>query len=164
VNRASLDCQLDGRTFARVVTDIVVGGAELGHVERLRLPGTLAFAGLGPVDVLAIGLNQHFAEKLHAMVRRYGDRPSTRVKDLADLMLFIESGLRPTPELAKTVSDVFALRQTPLPDEIQVPSVSWEARYDELARELRLVEPTLAGALGLLGAFWSHTRQFMQET
>jgi hypothetical protein len=116
------------------------------------------------VDVLVVDLNQHFAEKFHAMVRRYGDRPSTRVKDLVDLMLFIESGLRPTPELARTICDVFALRGTPLPEDIQVPSSSWEARYDELARELRLLEPTLAGALGLLRVFWSHTRHVMPET
>ena len=58
----------------------------------------------------AVDLYQHFAEKLHALVREYGDRPSSRVKDLADLILFIDGGLEPTQELVSAVGDVFLAR------------------------------------------------------
>jgi hypothetical protein len=160
--RASLDCHLDGRTFDRVVADIAVGAG--GRVEPLRLPGTLSFAGLPPVEIMAVDLNQHFAEKLHAMVRQYGERPSTRVKDLADLMLFIESGLQPTPDLAQAVSDVFASRGARSPHVIPAPPVGWESRYEELAQELRLAWPTLAEAMTALQEFWSRARAHASDS
>jgi hypothetical protein len=161
--RASLDGHLDGRTFNKVVADIVVAGPDSCRVEPLRLPGTLSFAGLAPVEILAVDLNQHFAEKLHAMVRRYGVRPSTRVKDLADLMLFIESGFEPTADLVRAVSEVFTSRGDSLPDDIPDPPVEWEARYAELALELRLPEPTVGVAMADLRGFWSSARSLAPE-
>ncbi len=38
------------------------------------------------MTVRAVDLNQHAAEKLHALTRQYGDRPNTRVKDLVDVL------------------------------------------------------------------------------
>jgi hypothetical protein len=107
---------------------------------------------------MAVDLDQHFAEKLHAMVRQYGERQSTRVKDLADLMLFIESGLQPGPDLVRAVSEVFTARGTRPPDDIPAPPAGWEPRYAELALELRLPEATLAAATAALREFWSRAR------
>lgn len=125
--RASLDGRLDGRTFDRVVADIVVGGRDTDRVESLPLPGTLAFAGLPPVAILTVDLDQHFADKLHAMIRWRGERRSTRVKDLADLMLFIGTGFEPTSDLVRAVSEVFASTGDPFPDEIPDPPSEWDA-------------------------------------
>jgi hypothetical protein len=161
--RASLDARLDGRTFDRVVTDIVVGEPDTGRVELLPLPGTLSFAGLVTVKILTVDLNQHFADKLHAMVRHRGERRSTRVKDLADLVLFIATGYEPTSDLVQAVSDVFASTGDPLPDHIPDPPVEWEARYEELALELHLAEPTVAVAMAGVREFWSHARSLASE-
>lgn len=90
--RASVDCRLDGRTFDRVVIDVVVRASEVQRTESIPLPGTLSFADVPVVEIVTVDLYQHSAEKLHAMVRTYGDRPSSRVKDLADLVLFIDAG------------------------------------------------------------------------
>jgi Nucleotidyl transferase AbiEii toxin, Type IV TA system len=162
--RASLDTRLDGRTFGRVVTDIVVGEPDSGRVELLPLPGTLAFAGLAPVEILTVDLNQHFADKLHAMVRRRGERRSTRVKDLADLMLFIAAGFEATSDLVHAVSDVFASTGDHLPDDVPDPPADWESRYEELALELDLAEPTVAVAMASLREFWSRARSLAPET
>jgi hypothetical protein len=115
----------------------------------------LSFAGLEPIEILAVDLNQHFAEKLHAMVRQYGDWPSTRVKDLVDLMLFIESGMRPSRELVQAVSEVFVLRGMNPPDSLPDPPLSWARRYHEYAVELRLPWHTLSEATRCLREFWS---------
>jgi hypothetical protein len=154
--RASVDCHLDGRTFDRVVIDLVVRESEVQRTEPLRLPGTLSFADLPPVEILAVDLNQHFAEKLHAMVRDYGDRPSSRVKDLGDLVLFLDTGLEPTEELVQAVADVFAARNAgAAPEHIPDPPADWPARYAELAAELRLSAPTVDAAMNALRAFWA---------
>jgi hypothetical protein len=60
----------------------------LREAEQLTTPDLLAFAGIEPVTVAAIALEQHPAEKLHAYTRTYErDRPSSRAKDLVDLAL-----------------------------------------------------------------------------
>lgn len=161
--RANLDGHLAGRTFDRVVADIVAGTSDVERVERLSLPGTLSFAGLAPVEILAVDLHQHFAEKLHAMVRRYGDRQSTRVKDLADLVLFVEAGLEPTGDLARVVTEVFASRGDHPPDDLPDPPAGWDARYEELARELSLPYPTVASAMAALREFWSRALRYWRH-
>jgi hypothetical protein len=111
-----------------------------------------------------VDLNQHFAEKLHAMVRQYGEGPSTRVKDLVDLMLFIESGMPPTRELVQAVSEVFILRGADPPDDIPDPPFGWEPRYQEYALELRLPWQTLPEAMGSLREFWSRAHSLVSES
>lgn len=155
VFRASIDCRLDGRTFDRATIDVVTRTSEVQRLERIRLPGTMAFAELPTVEIIAIDMNQHFAEKLHAMIRQYGDRQSTRVKDLIDLVLFIETGLEPNGELVRVVAEVFATRGSAELREIPDPPVDWDARYAELAEELALSVGTIQGAMALLREFWS---------
>lgn len=161
--RASVDCLLDGRTFDRVVVDLVARESEVNRVELLKLPGTLAFAGMPPVEILAVDLRQHFAEKLHALVRTYGDRPSSRVKDLADLVLFIDLGLDPDAELGRAVVETFQSRgDDELPMAIPDPPADWEPRYAVLAEDLQLSASTISAAMTTLRAYWSaalETRQ-----
>ena len=46
------------------------------------------------MSVTAVDVYQHAAEKFHALARIYAhDRPSSRVKDLVDLVLLVEAGL-----------------------------------------------------------------------
>jgi len=104
----------------------------------------------------AVDLYQHFAEKLHALVREYGDRPSSRVKDLADLILFIDGGLEPTQELVSAVGDVFLARGSArAPVELPDPPADWRARYAELAADLQLSAPDVGAAMSALRAFWA---------
>lgn len=154
--RASVDCRLDGRTFDHVVIDVVVRTSEIQRTEVITLPGTLAFADLPTVDIVAIDLFQHFAEKLHALIRDYSDRPSSRVKDLADLILFIDAGLKPTRDLVSAVTDVFIARGAAgAPAELSDPPADWRARYAELASDLQLSAPDVGAAMSVLRAFWA---------
>jgi hypothetical protein len=137
------------------VIDVVVRTSEVQRTELIPLPGTLSFADLPTVEIVAIDLYQHFAEKLHALVRDYGERPSSRVKDLADLILFIDGGLEPTQELVSAVGDVFLARGSPgAPVELPDPPADWPARYAELAADLQLSAPDVQAAMSTLRAFW----------
>ena len=154
--RASVDCRLDGRTFDHVVIDIVVRSSEVQRTEPIPLLGTLSFADLPTVEILAVDLHQHFAEKLHALVRSYGDRPSSRVKDLADLILFIDGGLQPTAELVAAVTNVFTARgSAEAPTELPDPPSAWPARYAELAEDLQLSAQDIEAAMITLRTFWA---------
>jgi hypothetical protein len=103
---------------------------------------------------------QHFAEKLHALTREYGDRPNTRVKDLPDLLTLIEHGLEPDQKLRAAVESLFETRRThPVPDALPAPPVSWQTAYEQFATEVALEASTLDVAHERLTEFWSTTLQ-----
>jgi hypothetical protein len=68
---------LAGREFGSVRVDIVARPEELVVTERLLLPGVLTFAGFPVRDIEVVAPGQHFAEKLHALTRRWPDRENT---------------------------------------------------------------------------------------
>lgn len=108
--------------------------------ERLITTGLLAFAGLPPVAVDAVPLELHVAEKLHAYTRTYdGGRPSTRVKDLIDLVLIAELRRLDASVLRTSVSITFTERDTHLvPGALPAPPASWAEQYRRLARSVGL--------------------------
>jgi predicted nucleotidyltransferase component of viral defense system len=156
--RFSLLVNLAGREFARVRLDVVLRSEEMAGTERIRLPGLLAFAGLPAVEIEVVDRAQHFAEKLHALTRTYGDRPNTRVKDLVDLVVLIEDGLLPDVRLRENVEHVFRVRAThELPIEIPDPPVEWAPIFAQQADDVGLGTPDVPDALRVLRAFWADT-------
>ena len=88
----------------------------------------------------AVDVAQHAAEKFHAMARTYaGDRPSSRVKDLVDVVLLAEAGLLPHPDLAGRLHTVWQVRDgVPPPAQLPEFPASWLADYAAMAAELDL--------------------------
>lgn len=154
--RFPVRASMGGRLFAQVRVDVVPRADEVTGTELVTLPGVFSFAGKTPVQVEVVDRRQHFAEKLHALTRIYSsDRPSSRVKDLPDLLLLIEDGLEPSCDLRAVVSDLFEVRRThPMPVEIPDPPADWEVRYLSLVEELDLPARTLDEAMATLRRFW----------
>lgn len=158
--RLTVRAILDGRLFAAVRVDVVARPDELASTERIVMPNTLAFAGVPDVEVEVVDLAQHFAEKLHAFTREYGDRPNTRVKDLTDLVLLVEVGLEPDAHVLTAVEHVFEARGThAVPVELPVPPAAWDATYAIQAEELQLVPQEIADAARVVDGFWSDVRR-----
>ena len=84
VVRLSLDAVVGSRVFQRFVVDLVGAVDTPPSTERVELGRALSFAGLPRVEMAVIDLRTHWAEKLSAYLRRYDDRPNTRIKDLVD--------------------------------------------------------------------------------
>jgi len=116
----------------------------------------LTFAGLAPsITVPAIDVDQHAAEKFHALTRIYGDRPNTRVKDLVDLVLLIELDLIDPIRLTDRVHTVFQVRAThPMPAELLEPPSAWRDDYLALIRELDIGARTIDDAMAVVRAIW----------
>lgn len=153
--RFTVDARLAARRFAIVRLDVVARRDEIGGTERVPLPGAMAFAGMPARDIEVVDRRQHFAEKLHALTRTYGDRPSSRVRDLLDLVLLIEGGLEADGELVARVNQVFGIRATHLlPDDIPNPPPDWTERYAVLASDLDIGAGSLETALLRLRDFW----------
>jgi hypothetical protein len=162
--RFSVDARMANRTFVEFRIDVVARTEEVSKIQRVRLPGVLAFAGFKTQEVDVVDPAQHFAEKLHALTRSYGDRPSSRVRDLPDLVLLIEEGLEPNEELLAVVAHVFSERAThDLPKELPDPPAFWADSYSTLASELEITAKTVDEAMALLRPFWAATLSHRNE-
>jgi hypothetical protein len=154
--RFGIEAALAGRRFQSMHIDLVVRAEEARHTERLTVPSLLAFAGFPSFEVEAIDRRQHFAEKLHALTRTFGTRPSSRAWDLADLLLLMGDGLPPNASLRGVVEEVFTTRGShPLPSELPDPPAEWTTTYPPFAESLGLAETTTDTAMTALRAFWS---------
>ena len=153
--RFQIGCELAGRAFDHVTVDVGFRDPLVGHAEVLRGLDLLDFADIPPIEVPAIPIAQHVAEKLHAYTRRYGRRgvTSSRVKDLVDLVLIAESIAIPAEKLASTISTVFAVRAThPVPRDLPRPPSQWRTAYKNMADQVG-VEPDLDAAFLLAASF-----------
>ena len=105
----------------------------------------------------AYPLVDHIADKISATVQRYGDqeRPSTRFKDLVDLVAIItEVSVAADPQMAALASET-RRRGMEMPASFDVPDRGlWERGYAaEARRSLLLIAPTLAEALAVVRPF-----------
>jgi hypothetical protein len=88
--------------------------------------------------VPGLPLEQRVAEKVHAYTRKYsGGRPSSRVKDLVDLLTISSSARVDGTRLQAALEATFEARAThPPPESLPPPPGAWAAPYRRLAEEL----------------------------
>ncbi len=147
---------LAGRQFDSTKLDVVPRAGEVIATDRLPLPNRLVFADIPTVEVEVVDPRQHFAEKFHAFTRTYQGSPSTRIRDLPDMLLLLDDGLEPTQQLIEVIEAVFAARGAePVPRQPPRPaSPHWRDGYARIASELDLAERDLHEALRRLEQFW----------
>ncbi len=123
--------------------------------DIVALDGSLAFAGVSLAPLAVIAIEQHIAEKVHAYASTYGreGRPSTRVKDLVDLVLIARHASPHAERLRQALSATFERSgRTALPDELPPPPREWTIPYAQLARDVGLPSD-VAHAHAEAGAF-----------
>lgn len=64
--RAKISVQLADKPFGRVQLDVSPRTHELHATDKLTIPNSLAFAGIPAVEVEAVDIHRHAAEKFHA--------------------------------------------------------------------------------------------------
>jgi hypothetical protein len=91
--RFHVRAELAERVFEQFIVDIGFAKPAGSKPDRVRTSDFLSFAGIEPLELPAIPLALHLAEKVHAYTRSYGTagRPSTRPKDLIDILLIADS-------------------------------------------------------------------------
>ena len=140
--RITVRATVDGSHFESIKLDIVARPAEIaGGVETLILEPILpGIPGHDPIAVPAVDVHQHAAEKLHAYGRIYArDRPSSRVKDLVDLVLLVEAGVLIPHRLGARLRQVYDVRDSSSPpSDLPRPPASWATPYAAMAAELGL--------------------------
>ena len=151
--RFPVDARLDGRTFVTFHVDLGIGDEVLEPLERIEGQDWLGFAGIPPVVVPALSIEQHWAEKFHAYTRPR-ETPNSRVRDLVDLVLILEHEAPAIERVSAAVDATFQRRGThPVPDVVPEPPSGWAKSFSALAAECGL-EQTPATAHDCVAAFW----------
>jgi len=145
--RYHVTAELAGRRFEDAILDIGFGGALVTSPEALRGTELLTFAGIEPIEVPVLPLEQHVAEKVHAYTRSYeGGQRSTRVKDLVDLVLIRSSAEFLAQRLREAIEATFGYRDThPVPAELPSPPPEWATAYRRMAAGIGIDPDVLVG-------------------
>ena len=118
--------------------DIGLGDELIEPTDRIQGEGWFDFAGLPRPAFRMISREQQFAEKLHAYTRPRLDRDNSRVKDLVDLLLLMQTEMD-RDRVRDSIEKTFAHRATDSrPTDLPSPPESWRARFQELGRECDL--------------------------
>lgn len=153
--RFHVRAELAERVFEQFILDIGFGKSAALDPDRVRTSDFLSFAGIEPLELPAIPIAEHLAEKVHAYTRSYGTtaRPSTRPKDLIDILLIADSLSLEAAAMQEALRHTFETRgRQALPESLPAPPPEWVPDYGRLAEEVGL-EPDLAAAFDRAAAF-----------
>lgn len=146
--RYHVRCLLGGRLFEDVVIDVGFDLPPGWDPDLVEGPDLLGFADIDPVAVPTLPLELQIAEKVHAYTRSYGESsaPSTRVKDLIDLVLIGTSATLDATTLARALKDTFEHRgHHDMPTSLPEPPAQWAPPFGVLAREVELPPSLIDG-------------------
>jgi hypothetical protein len=144
-----------GRQFDVVLVDVGTTDPLPTYVETLETPALLEFAGISPARVPSVPLDQHLAEKVHALTRTYGisSSVSSRVKDLMDIVLISEIGRLESDRARTALEATFERRRThELPLELPSEQQAWRAQFTRIAADVGY-DGSIADALARARAF-----------
>lgn len=148
-----------GKVFGRFHIDVGIGDHVGGQPDVLIGEDLLGFAGFEPARALAIPKAQQFAEKLHAYTYAWNDRENTRVKDIVDLVMFIERGELDPDEVATAIRETFTRRNThAIPNDLSAPPTSWASEFPSLARQVDLSTPELDAAFKVVTGYFNRLK------
>lgn len=160
--RTKVTAALAGKTFGVVQLDVSPRPYELHQTQVVPLPNSLAFADITSPDIEILDAHRHAAEKFHGMLKDFGDRDNSRVRDLVDVVMMFEHDLLDALVLAPLVVQVWRER-----DDLAPPMVmadlpeGWRDPYERMAAEHHLAAVTFAEATGVVTQLW--TQMFPTE-
>jgi hypothetical protein len=137
--RFPVEARLDGRIFVGFHLDVGIGDAVMEPLEVIEGRDWLGFAGIASPSLYMIPREQQFAEKLHAYTLPRRGAANTRVRDLVDMVLLIQSATLDRNKVTEAIRVTFERRKThPLPNALPAPPAEWQKPYEALARECGL--------------------------
>ena len=139
-HRFHITATLAGRPFETFMLDVGLRSSPIDEYDTLTTSDLLSFAEIEPAHIRAIPLERHIAEKLHAYTRRYGnDQPSSRAKDLIDIVIMSELASFEFEGLRDAIFRTFSEREThEVPGSLPAPPRNWARPYRALAEEVAL--------------------------
>ena len=145
--------RLAGTEIVRFKVDVSAADVVVGNFESYLSDPVLERFGFRRSRFPVYPVNQHFAEKLHALTLPR-DVENTRARDLVDLVWFVRHFTFRSEALAIACIATFERRATHAwPPVIDVPPDSWTRPFQVWRAELDLAEPTPSAAAAALRSF-----------
>jgi hypothetical protein len=147
--RVAAQAWLGPRSFERFGVDLVTTTVVTGIVERADPILDLGIPGLVRPSYRLYPLVDVLADKFMGIIERHGERPSTRFRDLVDIVLIARSQMVDAAALCAALVSEGRRRELALPERFDIPDHAlWEAGYRTVAQEVPGVpERTLAAAV-----------------
>lgn len=145
--RWTVTATLAGREFERVAIDIGFATEPVLKPDAITSSHLLDFADITPVHVPTVAIEQHIAEKIHAYTRTYAaDTPSSRVKDLVDLVVIAHTTTTDADRLTRAINEIFERRAThPVPHVLPPPPNDWDQGWRKLVANVPADEDLRVG-------------------
>lgn len=152
--RFRVEAELAGRPFDTILVDVGLSDSAVWPSEEVSTPGSLNFAGIPPISIPVLAIEQHVAEKVHAYTRLYGrDQRSSRIKDLVDLLVIGELSVLDATRLRTALQAVFEERRShQVPTHLPEPPDSWRRGLSRIMNEMGRKE-TLEDVHALVSRF-----------
>lgn len=138
---AKINVRIDfgGRPFDTFSIDITSRKHITSAVERIQLKPALEDEALSDLpEIPTVPAENHLADKICALYETHqGDkqRPSTRYRDLADMVRFVKDVPLDATRLAIALKHEQQRRKIQLPNQLHSPHPSWEIEYPKAARD-----------------------------
>lgn len=142
---------LGGKSLQAVSVDLVVDEVDGLEPETVAPADRLEVDGVPVFDYRVYRVESALADKLLAMVETHDGRPSSRVKDLVDVVVYARSCKVDPRVLVEQVERESRARKVSLPGRFRVPK-AWPAAYGKayakMARQAKVddVAPDMASA------------------
>nr|WP_260408189.1 nucleotidyl transferase AbiEii/AbiGii toxin family protein [Planomonospora venezuelensis] len=150
--RVAVEARLGPRMFERFGVDLVTGVFITGIPETAAPLVPMAVPGVVQPDYLLYPLVDTVADKVAAMSERKQDRPSTRFRDLVDIVLVARNCPLQARDLRAAFASERLRRALPEVVALDVPDEKlWRAGYASVARDAD-VPKDLDEALGIAKA------------
>ena len=158
--RYPVEARVANRVFTKFHIDIGVGDAVISEAEWKKGDDILGFAGIEPVCVAMLPVEQHFAEKIHAYSYPREKRPFSRIRDLVDLVLIIEQGLPDKALVMSAIKATFKRRNTHgIPKVLEISPDILEDSYARMAQDCGVTKKTMSEAFSFLQEYWVELRK-----
>lgn len=156
--RVPINARIGTTTWSKFHVDVVADGVAMtGQPDTVPALIAVAMPGLPQPAYRAYPLLDHIADKVCAIQERQGEaqRPSTRFKDLVDLVTLVAHARPAADEQFRALTSEARRRGFVLPGRFEVPDLAlWDAGYaNEARRALLLRSRTLAEALATVRPF-----------
>jgi len=153
--RYPVEARVANRVFTKFHIDIGIGDAVISKAEWKTGDDILGFAGIEPVCVAMLPMEQHFAEKIYAYSYPREKRPFPRIRDLVDLVLIIEQGLPDKKLVVSAIKATFNRRKThDIPQSLEVPPDILKDSYSKMAQDCGVGQKTMLEAFSYLQEYW----------
>lgn len=110
--------------------DLVIDEIPLDEAELVTPADRIPVEGVEAFDYLVYPVENALADKLCAMLERHGGRPSSRVKDLVDILVYAVTCPVDGSKLAANIKKEAGARKICLPGHFVLPE-GWEGAYDK---------------------------------